>query len=508
MIDRALVYLLLARLRNTVKNLFRRPGRALALAFTLLLLVTISVTGGIGRSIPGEARATVVATLLAFNLLLAVLGGLGEQGLGFTPADLDFVLPAPFTRRDLLLYHFLRHYAGSVLLALLYTLFLGPFEHEALAWLGIFLCLASCTHLQAASTLSVAALGARVFARLRLAARVLLVTVVGAGALLALVATLGEGDVGAMLGRVLSSDVARVLLLPALSGAEVAVAGGYDEAAWPLLWLWLAVGGTFLLAAAFRVDFLEASLETTVASQRRRQGVPTAETATARSSRGFAAGVGSVVWLNLLTLRRRLRMVVGALFLLAILILVTEARAEGRARATFPPLVGVLAFFALMANLPLGFRGTRTHLAYLKTLPFHPTSLAFAQVVVPAGIVYLLQMAVAVAFVAAGRLDPAWVLGALVAFPLLDVGVVALTELVQLGREPQRMGLLATMVQMAALLVSLLPAIVLAAVAWSLVGHVAAAVAAGALAQAGVDVLVLALLGRRFARHEGAAADA
>jgi hypothetical protein len=509
MLDRALAYLLATRLKNAGRHLLERPGRLVTVVFTVAIFVLIAVTGGLGRTMDPADRSVVLASLLAFNLVIGLLAGLGEQGLGFTPADLDFVFPGPFPRRDLLLYHLLRHYAGLVVLAAMYTLFLGPFPRPLVAYLAILLCLLVGTHLQAASTLAVAALGDRVFGRLRILTRTALVLFVCLGMLLMLVAAVGTGDVAGLLARFLASAPAQVLLFPAVAGADAAVAPRWDAAAWPLLGLWLALGASFGLALLFRVDFLETSVATTEAGQRRRGGGGAPRRRRARSARGFRGGAaGAVVWLNALTLRRRIRMVLGAVFLLTILLLVSQARAERAGGQTLPTLVPVLAFFAVMVNLPLGFRGQRAHLAFLKSLPIRPFHLALAEVLVPAGLVYALQAAVLLVFHAAGTISAGWLMGGLAVYPVVDLGVVALTDLFHLGREPGRMGLFATMLQMLALTASLVPGALAGALALGLSDSLAAAVGLGLLVHALVVLLVLRLLAGRFERFEAASAEA
>ncbi|MHC5011239.1 MAG: putative ABC exporter domain-containing protein [Planctomycetota bacterium] len=511
MIHRALIYLLVMRLKNSVLALLRRPGRLAAIGFLVLLFVMSAFTGGLGGSWEPPTRTLVLGTLLGFNLLLSVFNGFGEQGLGFTPGDVDFVFPAPFRRRELLVYHFMRHYVGVLFLGLMYTMFLGPHAQPVLTYVAIVLCLAVCTHLQAISTLVSASVSEGVFGRVRFAARAALTGLLVIGGILIIAGATGTGEIGAQLERVRNSWPARILLYPAVAAADVAGARIWDEAAWPLFGLWASLGVTFVAALAFRVNFLETSIATTQNLQKRMRGQAVATGGVKRSatiSATFLRGPGAIIWLNLLTLRRRLRMLLGAFLMLVILLSVSRATTgaeEGGGGAT---LLVMLAFFALMANLPLGFRGHREHLLELKTLPMRPVSMAAAEVAVPALVLFLLQMAVVAAFAFTGLLDAYWVPIALAGYPALDIGIVALTDLFQLGRDPRKLGLFATMFQMMALFAALLPAMLVGGVVYELSRRTGPAVFAGVVAQVGVDLLVLHLLGRRFARFEAAPGDA
>jgi hypothetical protein len=193
---------------------------------------------------------------------------------------------------------------------------------------------------------------------------------------------------------------------------------------------------------------------------------------------------------------------VGSVILLALLLLVSRTRPGQALDTEMPRVVPLLAFFALMSNVPLGFRGHREHLPLLKTLPVSPFGLALGEVAVPALLVLGLQLVVLLGYVAAKALDPAWVLVGAAAYPVLDVGVVTLVELFQIGRDPRSLGLLATMLQLVALVTALLPAIVAGAMAHALFRNLPAAIGAAVVAQAAVDVLLLKLLAARFARFD------
>ncbi len=503
--DRALAYLLAVRLKNSILRVFRKPTRLAGIA--LLILVFGSMAYGGRMAAPGAsaggAEGILVAVLLLY-LLLAVLGGIGEPGLGFLPADMDYVLPGPFRRRQILAYHLGRQYGQILVLGLLYIVFLGAarLPRPGQAYLGTVLCLAVAAHLQAATTLLAGRIGDHLFGRLRRLSRIVVIGVLLVAATIAIIGLAGSDDVTALLSQVITSKPAAVLFYPAVAAGHVAVAPDLATALPSLIGLGVSVAVSFLLVLAFPVNVVETTVVT--AADRRRQ-LAAAKAPSGRPGRaaGGIPGAAAVAWLNTLLLRRRLRMVVGLVVVLLVVLL-----ASGRRGSSATTILVVLAFLPLVANLPLGFRGFRDHLESMKTLPLSPVRLALAQVAVPATLVYAAQAAVLVVYTALERLDPLTTLGALASFPILDVGVFALIETFTLGRDPRQASFLWSMLQMLAILLTLVPAVAVAAVAYG----ITSSIWISGLVGVGVHLLVVTalvrLLGWRFARWEPGQDDA
>jgi len=503
MIHRALLYLLLRRLKNAVLGLKGRPGRLVAIVLLVSLFASMIAVGGSAADMDGGRRLHVLVSLLALYLVLSLFGGLSEPGPIFTPPDIDFVLPGPFRRREILVYYLLRYYAQMLLLGLLYAVFLGAAEtrHPVLTWLGVVLCLIVATQIQTAMTLFTGAVGDRVFGRVRLVSRLVFVGVL-AVAIVAIVSALaGKSEVGNVLASLLATPVARVVFYPAVAVGEMAMAPDTTAALTPLLGLLACVAASFGLVLIFPVDFVE-----TAATRAERKQRARAKTAagTHRDLRSLPLlwGAGSVAWLNVLTLKRRLRIVVAALVMLLFFMLFAGVRSAEGGRGDVPPMLVLLAFFPLLAQIPLGFKGHREHLEAFKALPVAPLGLAFAEVIVPAVLMWLLQAAIVVVVVALGKIDAVWMWAALVAYPVLDVGMIALSDVFQLGRDPRHMGFFLVSLQMAAMMATVLPAMIAGVLVFELTEDPMEAAAAGVLAHAAVDVLLLHLLGRRFRAWE------
>ena len=509
MTGRALAYLLAVRFKNFLAGIARNPKRLTSVLLLVGLFALMLVAGGGDDGARVRPSGNTVWALLSIYLLLALFGGLGEPGLGFQPADLDYVLPGPFRRAEVLLYYLGRQYAQILVLSLMYAVFLGAAgsAYPVLVWLGILLCLATAAHLQVLSTLSTSLVGDQVFTRLRRTSRAVIIGVllVAAGIALAGVAT--QADVSGLLGRLQEHPVTHVLTNPAIQAGRLARALSPAAAlpAFGALVAWLVA--TFALALLFPVNFLETAY--TKAPTRKKDALGTVARTSEQALRvdrapPFFRGAGAVAWLNLLTLRRRLRMLVGLVAMLVVILLVSGQRggAEPTGAGGLPRVLFVLAFFPVIANLPLGFRGHVEHLALLKTLPVRGVRLAMAEVAVPTAVIWVVQALVILLFWSLGQLPWNWAVAALIGLPILDLGVTTVVELFQLGKDRTELGFLTTTLQMMAILLSVAVAVALGAFAMLLVPHPGAGILAGVLTYLGIDVGLLVLLGRRFERYE------
>ena len=299
--NRALLYLLAMRLKNTLLGRARRPTRLLGLlllvgAFVLMVMLRQEA----GATDPRDPLLVLIA-VLALYLVLAVLGGIGEPGLGFLPADLDYVLPGPFRKWEILAYHLARQYAQILVLGLMYVLFLGAtaLPRPGLAYLATVLCLVVASHLQVLSTLVASGMGDRLFTRFRRASRVALLVVLVLAAGVALVALAGAGDVSTVLARALASKPVQVLLYPAIAAGRVAIQPTFAGAAPHFAGLLACVVVSFLAVAAFPIDLVET---TSVTAVKRRERLTSATAGASPAapggprSRGRLPSHGSTPW--------------------------------------------------------------------------------------------------------------------------------------------------------------------------------------------------------------------
>ena len=523
----ALLFLALRLRRNRLRQFargLRRPKKAIGLLLWIALLGLLVHVQLRARSLsPAGARPETVFALLGFLLLASVLNGLVQRGLAFLPADVDFLFPGPFSRRSLVLYRVLTLYPFTLFSGAILYLFVVASPAEPLLGLTAFVLAQLCAlHIQTAVALLAVFLSERVFRRLRRGAQ-LLGAVLGVGIVFLLVlATSARGGPGRALAALADSPLARILLFPAAAAARVVASPGLSEAATPLAALLAAAAGTLALVLALDVRFFEASLSTSARLatllSRARRGVPPgtlpeggAVKSLSPPRLGLFRGAGAIAWKNLVAVRRSGRVLfTGCCFsLLVTMPAILAGRGKpGGAEATGPVallLVGMLPFL-MQGYLAFDFRRDADHLAELKSLPVPPLAMAAAQVAVPWLLALSLQALVLLVLALLGAVGPGSLALAAAAFPATALACLASANLAFLlfptrapagGTRPNPAGFV---LPFFLLLVTLLPAGGIYALFASSEARPAVALGAAILAQYGIDLLLLAVVGEVFRR--------
>jgi len=161
------------------KSLFRRMTRNIgtvkgALLFIFGIAVVILWISPsayqamhVKRTDPAVVIAIVPAIMLAMCLLNLITSG-GDKAVVFTPAEVDFLFPAPFTRRQLLVYKLGKSLVGLLFSSvLLSVVFLRHAVSWPFAWWGTFLALIFMQLLAMAITLIAQSAGERTYTRSR-----------------------------------------------------------------------------------------------------------------------------------------------------------------------------------------------------------------------------------------------------------------------------------------------------------------------------------------------------
>ena len=494
------------RLRAWLRRLRTWKGFLLGVLFALSAIGILS-SGGLGARFPTEQRAASLAAVLGFMMLMQILSGLGQRGLVFSAADLDQLFPAPFRRRDLLLYQFTTQYVLAILMGILLAIFLGGRATPSLPGLalGIIGFQIFCAHIHAAAAEVSMRLADSVHARLARYGRLPLGLLGVAGVVLLVGVVTGAGDIPARIETALSSPWLRALLHP----AEQAVALGFERATPDRLLaaalLLSYVVASFLLVLVIPADILEASYVTSKRVARTRQdlkrGVQTGPQTRHRSlvptSRRLR-GSGAVLWLNALTLWRQRRALVGGVLMVAVMITVIGTQGTGGGEMLFV----LLAMVPLWMALPVGFRLPRDQLLVLQQLPLPSTRLAAALVAVPAFVAWGLQatataIAVLLSHVPAGLVAPL-----LAGYAAIDATVVIVEGLFALRRShPQQVNIAQSIAQVLCQFAAVLPGLLLLVLAFGLARSLPLAIAAAALGQAVVAFILLGTLGRHLRRE-------
>ena len=130
----ALLKLIVLSLKSGFRRAFRGARTvkgAFLILFTmgvLLLMIGPSVFAAVTmRGHPGVLQFSgwlepyLPIMILGFCLLI-IFGPAGEMAISFTPAEVDFLFPAPFHRRELLIYKLAKLFIGAVFAALFFSM--------------------------------------------------------------------------------------------------------------------------------------------------------------------------------------------------------------------------------------------------------------------------------------------------------------------------------------------------------------------------------------------------
>jgi ABC-2 type transport system permease protein len=431
-VNGALVYLTLRSTRNRVLFRLRRlrqPRYALASLAGILYFAVIFRPGGPSRVFSHSAdSAAVFATAGSLMVFLAaalawVLPGSRKPALDFTRADVQWLFPAPLTRRELILYRVLSSQPALLASSLFLTLLMGPATLAAagIFFAGIWLLESTlAAHLNGVS-LSRRSLGAHGLAGLARQWAPLAIVSVAAVVLIATVAagwprlveTNSAKAAAEELQRLLSGGAAGAVLWPCRALVRVPLATSLAEfaAALPAALILLVLNLVWVIRSD--AAFEEASAERAekhakkVAAMRRnavilrpshRRGTPFTLSPTGRAEIAF-------LWKNLILLRRQSRaMLVGAVLPLAVMAGVFAAVGRGR-WSDMAAIACIAAVPMLLLTGPLAmrndFRQDLAHLTTLKTWPVRGAAIVRGELLAPA---LTLSVATAVLLTAAAML--------------------------------------------------------------------------------------------------------
>jgi hypothetical protein len=316
--------------------------------------------------------------------------------LYFAPPEIDLLFPAPFTRRQLLLYKLAGFVTAALLLGAASAFGVAPLVRSWLAaWLGLSLAFLFLNGLTLCGELLALIAASQHFTRGRKLAAA------GVGALL--LAGLAETwwrmqgrswfELAEQLPR---SGAGRVLLAPLRVFAQIAAAEAPGEGVgWVALALAMVLG-TYAAAIALDANYLEASAAVSRRVQERFKRIATGGSrrrGRTRRASGLAAlpfwgGLGSIAALQLTLLKRSTRAMLTLLLLACGLSLVLALAARSREATEVPRLtIGILVYttFLVSMHLPMAFRGDLRQIELLKSLPVCPLSVVGGQILVAAG---------------------------------------------------------------------------------------------------------------------------
>jgi len=364
------------------------------LGLTCLWLLPVVIQAFTQPRVAPENVGLFLTPGLMLFWLMGVLTGAGELGVQFQRAEVDQLFPAPFRRRDLLLYRIVQVTLGLALLALWLTLAMLRFGSHALAvYVGIFLGLTMLSLLQMLVGLLASSAAATFYGRLKWLVATTVAVAIGVAGLLAW----ARASTGLeWLREVTTFGPVQVLLYPFRLISETVAA----RQLFPDLLVW---GGSLLLFDLWLVcailaldsDFLERSV---TASERMYERLK-------RAQRGqglvggrvrsrvrppalpYLAGAGPIAWRQAVLVLRS----VSAWIVLAGMLLVSLGVPCLLRWLTVPPQVLIapivsLSVFLLPQLLQFDFRSDLDRMEILKSLPVRSGAVVVGQLAVPVGL--------------------------------------------------------------------------------------------------------------------------
>jgi hypothetical protein len=422
--------------RLKVRGSFRSMGRkvksvrgALLAAFTLLVfglmfgpnlaMALIHRDTAMGAS-PESLRDLIPVGMLAF-VVLNIVTSLGERAIYFSPSDVDFLFPAPFSRRQILLYKILGSVTGAIFVALIFSVsFIIHIRSWPAALVGIFLGMLMLNSLTVCAQLAANSVTERAFTR----ARKLLLGGVIVAAAAALGQAAGQGINGPWLETLRQarhSLAAEIILAPFSVFAKIIAAERLvpDALGWAALGALLVVG-IYALAIRLDANYLETAVRVSQKMQERKRRMLSDGLWAGQSKRPvrsarmpqppWLGGVGPLMWRQAIQSLRggRAVIVLVAIVVIAAGAPLAFAARENKELSKILPhfVIGIAAYvtFLYSSQAPFGFRGDYARMDVLKSLPIRAIAMACGQMLVVVVVLTLLQW---LAFAVAAVLAPA-----------------------------------------------------------------------------------------------------
>ena len=519
---RALAYLLRTRFKNRARAFLwklRRPGPLLA-TLAMVAFAAFMVWGTMQRpSLPGADPVDVLATqrntlamVLGLLLTLSFFASIGQEGITFSPADLEFLFPGPFKRYQLILYWLVAHFGPSLMAACIFWLFFGGVNSPHPAWMFVGLALFQTVsmHLGIVGAQLGVVIADKWAPGIR---RVIKFAGIAVGLLFAgvLIAMFAGGDHWReLIGDIATVDVLKVLWCPAYAASDLGYVAGTER--------WIAIG-TLLAASAgllgvvllSNVDWRESSFATSQANAQKAASVKRggAATSDARARRSKLAptrwqGAWAIVWRDWLTLLRRPRTMLGGVLGIVVLIAIgaTSSSESGLGKI----LVLYLAIIPYYLNLPLGFRVSREDYETYRLLPVAGQARAVAMATITAFAAWAIQVAATVIAVATGLTSAQLGLAACIAFLPLNYTMVLADGWMQARNPGATIGAGSIWTRILTMFLTLIPMGIGAGATYAITDNVLLAAVIGGIAQTLTAWALVAWVGNLLDHRDWSAA--
>jgi hypothetical protein len=452
----SLYKLLLLTYKSSFRRLFRgarTPRGAFLIIFTiaifaLMMLPSLFISNmrgdPAGQFFRGMAEPYLAPMLLGITLMF-VFSSAGEKALYFSPPEVDFLFPAPFGRRDLLIFKLAQTLVGLVFMALLFSMsFLIYLNSWLAAFVGLFLGLAFVQLLALSSAFLSQIVAEQAYTRTRR----LVLLAIGVLVFAALAQMLWQAPLlsPAELARSFrASWTGMVVLAPfeVFSHAILATRFFPDLVSWSAGALAIDLG---LLALIFKLDadYLESAAAVSQKLyekiQRMKQGGGVAFPASAKAARirlrrfPWLSGAGPLAWRQTLIAIRtsKFALVVSA----GIAVVIAAMAFFADRNRTGPDVISGIGIgfmlyltFIFSMQLPWAFRGDIVHMDCLKSLPVASLALAIGELAGGVLLLGAIQLVLLIGLLAAGG-NPWLILSAMAFLVPFDLVVLAMSNTV------------------------------------------------------------------------------
>jgi hypothetical protein len=379
-----------------------------------------------------DTAPTAIFVLCLLNLFVSA----GERAVTFSPAEVDFLFPGPFSRRQLLVYKLVKTGLASLFSAVIFSFAVGRLGgHFACRFVGVWLLFQFIQLLAMTLAMAQSIVGEQAMGKTR---RWILIGL-GVAAALAILEIIRNhhGFNLEFLSEARDTVAGRIVLAPFKVFASVLLA----PQLFPNGLEWAAVAAAIDLAMAILVVSLDANyleMSATVSAKRydrlsrfRRGGVGgLAKPSSARFKLPmlpWLGGAGPIIWRQLSTTVRTARTLLIVIGLAAVGAGVFLGHPDGDQRQAIILLVGLIVWMNLFLSqmLRFDFRGDLDHMDVLRSLPIRPFAVAAAQLVAPTVVLSSVQAILLGTVAIRGDLPAAYFLAAgafLIPLNLLAVG--------------------------------------------------------------------------------------
>lgn len=434
-------FLLRRSLRGRLRFLARRMRTAKGAVSVIatggfLLLIVGAQLAGRWMGEPGLPREEVLRFGPLFLLVLFIPQLLASRGLHFSPSEVDFLFPAPVTRRERMAYHLASRVPAQMfagLWAALYTARNAPLLLGGIA--GMVLAI-TFTYLLAQWVALLRVRGEQALPPLpRRVVEGVLLALVAAPVVLAWMATPADAGIWTRLGMVAEAPAVRALTLPLRPFAELYAAPSAGAA---LPWLATALllcGAMAAVILVTDVPYEEKALAVSrrinerVARMRSGEGSAPRRREGARARRvpvprlAFLGGAAPLARRHLLSLVRNPRTVLPLVLLVALFAgagLMLPQGGDDTAVSMGLLAGGVMVLLFMGLGMRLDFRADLDRMAFLRSLPLRPLTVAVGQLFAGTVVVSFLVAAAGAAYLAmAGIALPAEAAVGVLVLPVL-----------------------------------------------------------------------------------------